>query len=213
MASPQTTAAAEGLGNQALSAIPVVGPILSQLASSIENIFGSAHAAAVQNEAAELNTANPTFMTNVQAIVAALNADQLSPSDALTLLQQQETQWYSAVSSIEKGRWTYVGSQYPEPTYADSYANRSGPYGSSSANPDSHAPSTCNASCVLGHYFVERTIVGLTKVINAGGGSVTVETFPANGAIKGTPAFVLTYKVPSVLQKIEQTIFGVFAKL
>lgn len=181
---------------KATASVPIVGQ-LAGIAAQISGLFTAGHAAAVSKEATTLNNANPAFLNEVQQTVTALNQGAITPAQAIAYLQQAQSDWYTSVGPIIKGRWPYAGSQFPEPTWADSYGSRSGPYGSSDPNPDSHAPNPCDASCVLGHYFVERTVVGMTKIINAGGGSMSIEAFPNNGAIRGTPAVSITYTRPS----------------
>jgi len=174
---------------------PITRGILS-LATSISSVFTAAHEAALKKEASTLNNVNPTFLNEVVQTMAALNRGEISEGQAVGYLQQAQADYYTTVEGIIRGRWPYQGSQFPEPTWADSYENRGGPFGSSSKNPDSHAPDPCNAACVLGHYQVERAVVGLTKIIQAGGGSMTIEAFPTNGLIKGTPAVIVGYSRP-----------------
>ncbi len=163
------------------------------VADQISGLFTQAHQAALAKEANTLNNATPTFITQVEQVVTALNQGGITETEAISYLQQAQSIYYETVSTIIRGRWVYAGSQFPEPTWSDSYQNRSGPFGSKNPNPDSHAPDPCNAACVVGHYFIERTVVGLTRIIKAGGGTITIEASPQNGQIRGTPSVTITY--------------------
>lgn len=174
-------------------AVPIIG-IVASIGSQIASAFTQAHVAAMKKEAGTINAALPNFIKQVQQVMDALEQNALTEADAIAYLQQAQDDYYTTVSGIIHGQWQYQGSEFPEPTWADSYKSRSGPFGSSSKNPDSHAPDPCNAACVLGHYMVERTVVGLTKIIKAGGGTMVIESFPNNGMIQGTPAVQISYQ-------------------
>jgi len=189
---------------------PITKSILAG-AAKISGFFTAAHQRAVAKEAATLNNANPIFLNSVQQVVDGLNAGVLDSGTASNYLDQARDNYYATVQSIIKGHWPYQGSEFPEPTWADSYEHRTGPFGSHDSNPDSHAPDPCNAACVLAHYLVERTVYGLKKVIAAGGGQVVVEPFPNNGVIKGTPLVVFSYN--RATGGLGPTLAGLFQRL
>ncbi len=195
-----TTATAESLGVKALSAIPVVGPILSQLAGTVIGIFGASHSAAVAQEASTLNTASPAFLSQCQAIMAAAENDQITSTQAITYLQQAQATYYSTVAGIIHGAHSCT------PTCA---------YTGGSSQPVHYCSTSgsCNAACAIACILIEPTVRALTAILKAGAGSYTTPPTPNNGAIQGTPAVQFNYSAPSVLKKIETYIFGEFAKL
>jgi hypothetical protein len=161
------------------SAIPFIG-IAIGIVSTVIGMISQHHAIALANEGKVLNTTDPNaFAAFVLVIQAVINGEISTAEEAQTYLTTIVNDWYGQVSGIIRGKWSYVGSQFPEPTYADSYASRTGPYGSSSTNPDSHAPDTCNAACVIGHYFIERgAMIALAAVKDILSGNHNIATFP-----------------------------------
>jgi hypothetical protein len=232
MAISPITATSESLGNKALAAIPVVGPILSQIAGTIEGIFAGAHSAAVAKEASTLNNAMPAFIGQCQAIMEAAANDEITEANAISDLAQAQEAYESTVASIIQDNGTCFagcsltgGSDYTWPNQAaiNAYNGSSGPGGQltlkkglATINETTHccnSGSTCNAACCLRCGVILPTVQGLTALLMAGKGSYTIPATATNGAIKGTSAVTITYEAPSVLKKIEISIFGEFAKL
>jgi hypothetical protein len=200
----QLESQAEKSATAALSFIPVVGPALAGIAAVVEGIFASSHAAAVQKEAAVLNQATPNFVNTASNVMKLAGEGALTPSEALTALQQAETAYYSAVSSIIKKSSTCKPPNYG----ADDHSGKDCTVFEPSTWKDCDTGSSCNASCAIGCGMVEPTVTALTTIIKAGKGSFTIPASPSNGAINTTPAVSITYLAPNVLTTIESVIEG-----
>lgn len=181
---------------------PISRAILSGIAT-IAGLFGAAHAAAMKKEAQTLSAAVPQWRELTFQTVQAYNSGQIDANQAIDYINQAMDVWRTQVAPIKRGNWPYRGSQLPEPTFADSYADRSGPFGSSNKNPDSHAPDPCNGACVLTHYMVEREAL-LLKQAFASGQSVTIEleeiVVANTGGQGGVPAAQLQISPPILSQ-------------
>jgi hypothetical protein len=207
-----TNSAQYQIESQIASKIPVVGGIVS----SIVGIFGAAHAQAVKVEAQTLSSAAPQWRSLLNSIVTTYNTGQIDATEASSYVDQAVQIWNTQVQPIKRGDWPYLGSQLPEPTYADSYQNRSGPYGSSNRNPDSHAPDPCNGACVLGHYLVGREALLLKRAFAAGGNSTIglPSIVVANtGGQGGVPAMTLRIETPAPIVTAVSSIPGASAAL
>jgi hypothetical protein len=173
---------------KATQSIPVVGQ-LAGIAASIAGLFTQEHAAAVAKEAETLNSATPTFLTAVETTMADLNEGAISPSQAISYLQQAQQNYYTTVSSIIKKGGPCVAS-----CVIGGQSTTGKPAGWVSTSPVCcNNSGTCNASCCIGCYLVEPTVTKLTAIINSGGGSYTVPSSQDNGAIQGTPTVTITY--------------------
>lgn len=193
-----TTSTAETVGNKALSAIPGVGPILGTIAGFVENIFGAAHAAAVQKQAQIINKSLPGFLQTVQAIMAAAENDDISEAQAVAALAQAQADYESATASIRKQSGTCIPGCSFNP---DGSTSSSGNYCSTGG--------TCNAACGTRCSLVEPTVQHLTAILKAGGGSYTIPPFnPKDQTLGSTPAIQITYSAPSILRRIEHGILG-----
>jgi len=161
------------------TAIPFIGIGIAVLATVV-GMIAQHHQIALANEGKVLNTTDPNALAAFVLVVqAVINGEITSIAEAQMYTQQIVADWYGQVKSIQRGMWTYQGEQFPEPSYADSYASRTGPYGSSSTNTDSHAPDPCNAACVVGHYFIERgAFVTLAAAKDILAGNHNISTFP-----------------------------------
>jgi hypothetical protein len=203
------TSLSESIGVKAIAAIPIVGGILAPIASAITGIFAASHAQAVAKEASTLNNAVPVFKSTIQAIMAAANSGEITPAQAISYLTTAQANYYSAVASIIKKGGSCDGS-----CMIGTESSAGKPAGWVSTEPVCcNTSGTCNAACCLGCYMIEPTVTGLIQAIKNGSGSVAVPSSQQNGAIAPTPAFVLTYSTPSILSRIEQTIFGELSKL
>jgi hypothetical protein len=165
--------------------IPVVGPFLAPLVGMVANLFTSAHAAAVAKEGSTLNSATPVFIETVNQIMAALNAGQATPAAAISALQQTQTAYYSQVSSIIKKGGSCASNCVIGPPTPGRNVTTS-PFCCNSSG-------TCNAACCIGCSIIEPTVTALTAIIQAGGGSYTINSTQTNGAIAGTPQVTVTY--------------------
>jgi len=205
---PSVATQAIGYGQQGLSAgagiagglatgsiVPVIGT-LAGLAVGVISAIEKHHQQAVAAEGRALNENDPIAIGDFALTVEAAKAGQINYQQAKSYTDMIVADWYLSVKKIQKGTWHYQGSDL-NVTHANSYASRSGPYGSSSKNPDSHAPDPCNGPCVVGHYFIERgALITLAAVqhIQAGQhGSVTYPTIPPHDAQTGLPAKTVNF--------------------
>lgn len=173
---------------KATSSIPVVGQIAG-IASQIAGIFTADHAAAVAKEAQTLNSATPTFLNEVEQTMAALNQGGITPAEAISYLQQAQSDYYTTTSGIIKKGGPCVAS-----CVIGAQSSAGQPAGWVSTSPVCcNNSGTCNASCCIGCYIVEPTVTKLTTVIQAGGGTVYIPSSQDNGAIQGTAAISITY--------------------
>lgn len=171
-----------GLATSAASKIPVVGSIAGPILgvfTSIAGLFTAGHTQAVEVEASTLNSAVPAFLQSVEQTMYELNEGQITPSQAITMLNGAQSAYYGSVAGIIK---------------------KSGPC----ANPCTitasgaiprccNTASTCNAACCNGCVVVEQSVINLTRIINTGGGTYSISGTPDNGAIQGTPGVTITY--------------------
>lgn len=171
---------------KATSSIPIVGQITG-IAAQIAGIFTADHTAAVAKEATTLNTAIPTFTNAVEQTMAALNEGAISESEAISYLNQAQSNYYTTVSAIIK-----KGGSCDSQCVIGGGAPRTD--GGTNTSPNCcNTSGTCNASCCIGCSIVEPTIAGLIKAIQSGGGTVVIASTQDNGAIQGTPRVVITY--------------------
>jgi hypothetical protein len=178
------TRAGEQTAATAASFIPVVGPAISAAIEIVGNLLASHHNAALQKEAASLNSGTPQFNVTIQQIMSALNAGQISPTAAIAALQQAQTAYYSTVSGIIKKSGTCT-------TAANGLDAGSVDHYNCATTKD-----PCNAACCIGCGVVEPTVRNLTAIIQAGGGTYMVPATPANKdnpGIGATPSFALSY--------------------
>lgn len=179
-----STRAEEQTAATAANFIPVVGPAISAAIQIIGGLLASHHTAALQKEAASLNSGTPQFIVTIQQIMSSLNAGQISPTAAIAALQQAQTAYYSSVSGIIKKSGTCtVAANGLDAGSVDHY--------NCAITKD-----PCNAACCIGCGVVEPTVRNLTAIIQAGGGTYMVPATPANKdnpGIGATPSFALSY--------------------
>lgn len=216
---------AEGAGAKALAAIPVVGPILSQVANAVLGAFSSAHATAVKKEATVLNQALPTFILTCETIIEEMEKGRITEADALAALANAQTAYESAVSSIISDNGTCFagclltgGSTYTWPNQAaiNAFNGSNGPGGQLTLKKGlatimetthcCNSGTTCNAACCLRCGVVIPTVNALASMIANGSGTWVIPATATNGAIQGTSAVQITYKAPNVLTVIEGKI-------
>ena len=172
---------------KATASIPVVGQIAG-IAAQIAGLFTASHAAAVAQEAQTINTALPTFLDDVEQTMADLNEGGISEQQAISYLQEAQTNYYLTVAGIIK-----KGGPCKTPNLTSTVGNDQCPIYNNSLWRDCASAGSCNASCAVGCGMVEPTVIYLTKIINSGGGTFTVPSSPDNGAIQGTPSITITY--------------------
>jgi hypothetical protein len=177
------------------AAIPIIGT-LAVVAIGVISAIEKHHQEAIANEGHALNQNDPIAIGDFTLVVQAAKAGQINYQTAQQYVDQIVADWYLSVRSVQKGHWAYQGSDL-NVTYANSYANRSGPYGSSSKNPDSHAPDPCNGACVVGHYFIERgaqlTLMAVQAIQAGQHGTVTYPVIPPHDAQSGLPAKTVSF--------------------
>lgn len=194
------TEISQGLGAtaQATSSIPGVGALLS-VASSIANLFGAAHAAAVAKEASTLNAAIPSFVAQCQKVMTAAQAGAITEAQAIAYLQDAKTDYYTTVSTIIK-----QGGPCASQCTIGAESNAGEPTGWISTQPTCcNTSGTCNASCCLGCYLVTPAVAALSQILANGKGTYTIPSAQQNGQIAGSPLVTITYQSPSVLTAIE----------
>lgn len=196
MANPQETGAIESVGIKGLSAIPVAGPALAAVASSLISIFGAAHSAAVAKEASTINAALPTFVADVKAVMVAANEGAISESQALNYLGQAQSNYETTVSGIIKDNGECI-----EGCYLTNGSNYMGTHCCNSG-------SSCNAACCLRCGIVVPTVENLSAIINNGSGSWTIPGSSNNGSIQGTAPLAIAYSKPNPINFIEGAITG-----
>jgi hypothetical protein len=158
-------------------------------AAAIASIFTRNHAAAVAKEASTLNSVVPTWKSSVSQTMAALNEGAITPAQAISYINQAQANYYTTVAGIIK-----KGGPCSTQCTVGALSNTGKPQGWVSTQPTCcNTSSTCNASCCIGCYMVEPTTRALTQIIQQGGGSFTIPSAQANGAIQGSPAVTITY--------------------
>lgn len=182
--------AATAAGAALSVAIPVAGAIVGALIAGLL----SAHYArekGARSENSMLNSIMPAVIKDIQSVFAALNAGTISPSDAQTVLDQIETNFWQAVAPYERN-----------PGQAGNQSKCLAMTCTGGAPVPSCLPMTdcnrgCTASCCVGCNSIQPWILVANHLIETGGGTYTI---PAGGPSKygfsGTPAFSITYKPP-----------------
>jgi len=203
----------------ATTALNVVLPGVGTAVGTVVGMLTAHHAAAMQTEATTINGAVPGFLASVQNIMAALNAGQTTPAAAISALQSAQATYYSIVNSIIKKSSPCATSctSGSAQIYKTGFP---GGAGIPTSPNDCNSGSTCNAACAIGCYCIEPTVVGLTAIINAGGGSFQIPSTHGGDAIIGTtPSVTVTYNgaagsggVAGLAQSVvggTSTIFGI----
>jgi hypothetical protein len=185
-----------GLTAQATAAVPVVGQ-LTAIASSIANIFTSAHSAAVAKEGQVMNDALPTFIGLVQQVMSAANSGAITPTQAVAYLQQAQADFYTTVQGIIKKSGTCSTSGLD--------AGKLDSYGCATTS------DPCNNACCNGCNMVEPTVRNLTAILNAGGGSYLIPATSGQGAVQGTSSVSISYQTPNKLAIIDGAATGTVA--
>lgn len=192
--SPVTMISAQVAETTANTLLPGAGAAISEIVS----LFTGDHAAAVAKEASTLNNAIPTFVNEVKTVMTAVNAGQITPTQAVGYLQQAQSIYYTTVAGIIKKGGPCV------PSCAIGTESSAGqPAGWISTEPECcNTSGTCNASCCIGCYLVEPTITALTTLINSDeAGSYTIPSAQQNGKINGSPLVPITY-TPSAINTV-----------
>jgi hypothetical protein len=224
--SSTTTATAETIGTTALAAIPVAGPALAAAAKVLTSIFAASHAAAVAKEASTINSALPTFVDDVVAVMTDANSGAITAAEAVSYLTQAQTNYETTVADIIQDDGTCFlgcalnsGSDYTwSAAGAAEFNGSSQPggqvalgKGTATAGETTHccnSGATCNAACCLRCGIVVPTVLNLTAILNAGAGTWEIPASAANGSIQGTSAVTIEYSAPTVLTGIEGLTTG-----
>jgi len=193
-------ATGEKFGLQAVSAIPLVGPILAQQAGKIIGMITQHHVQALAAEGKALNDATPRAMQTFALIVQAAAQGQITTfSQALQLVQNTVDLWYGEVRAIQRGVWHYRGynslASFLNSDFAVTYAHfpervPPDPF-------DDQTPNPCNGACSLGHYFLERRAAIVLQAVNeilAGKhGRLVLSQVPPHATQQGFPPQSVTY--------------------
>jgi hypothetical protein len=161
------------------SATPL-GAVITSV-GGIVNLFGKKHQAAVAAEAQALNSAVPAFMQGLVAVFNQLNAGGISPADAKSACDQLVAQYYSAVASVIK-----KGGPCSQNANCGAVVNAKG------------VPSIipCNGPCAVGCVDVERFACRAKKLIDQGGGTISLSAAAAAQAgYSGSGQLTLSYHV------------------
>jgi hypothetical protein len=138
------------------------------------------HNQAVAKEAQNLNAAVPAFMQQLQQIVAAVNAGQLSKTDAVTYIDLAVDDYYSQVSQIMQGDRNCTGG---------GKCNHSG---------------TCNGPCCVGCDVIQPFADAVKSILTGSGqpkhyrvsylsgGKVQLGPVDSHAGFNGYPAFILS---------------------
>lgn len=130
-----------GSAAQGLNFIPVAGPALAAVATTIVSLFAKAHLEKVKVEAQTLSAAVPQWRSLLLGTIDAFNAGQIDASSAVSYVEEAKGIYYEQVKNIERGTPHPPGIG-PDPAY-------SGPHGR-------FAPiDPCNGACSVGYFFVE----------------------------------------------------------
>lgn len=200
-----------------------ISKTLLGIAATVAGFFGAAHLKAVAKEGQALNVATPTFISEVQQVMDALNQGAISEQQAIIYLQQSQSDFEAGVKGVIKDNGkcfhgcNVSGSTY---TWQDQHGadlNNANPVaGTKVANKATvgfkthccNSGSVCNGPCCIRCGLVVPTVENLTMIIQAGGGSYTIPPSSANAANKATPPIPLSYMRPSIATTIDRSILG-----
>lgn len=201
--------AAAGLGmidatSNVAKAVPIVGSIVG-IGLSVYNMIAAHHQQALANEGKVLNSTDSMAISDLVAIVNAVSSGQITTyANASQLIDTVVADWYLQVKSIQRGTWPYTLSTNQDPSILAG-VGVGGPGDPSPGEVNwfginisgDTRPGTCNAACVVGHYFIERdaAIAKLTvQAILAGQhGVMTFPKLPPYATQSGVPAMQLRY--------------------
>lgn len=193
---------AGSVGLNAAGAIPVVGSIISALFGGLLK----AHEARVKgatNENALVAQLIPIVDQNLRAIFAALNAGQITETDAIGYLEQIQQNFFQNIAQLSG------------PGIAAMPCGSIQPYPNGCAT-NTPCDKKCTAGCCVGCNVVAGAISNAIGVIQAGGGSFDVcnEGPSAKYGNPGRPGYSLTYSpgqhAGGVLGQAEGTLNGLF---
>jgi hypothetical protein len=175
-----------GLG----AALPIVGIGVAAV-GIVLGIIAKHHAAAVAQEAAALAQATPVLRQRQVLIAQAAVHGEINYSQAVALVQQAISDFYSMVKIIQRGTWKW------NPAYNDS----SGGFwakGMDQNSPNAHPPNPCNAACWYGHFAAEGdsyTILlpTIQKILAGKHGTMALPVIPSHAAEAGYPEVDMLY--------------------
>jgi hypothetical protein len=160
------------------TAIPVIGVGIA-VVGVVLGMISAHHKAALAAEGKALNDAEPramnAFVLVLQAVLLGEIADLATAEGHLDTILSD---YFGEVKNIQRGTWPYTPENNKrdgfsgalDETYDNSWKKKHLP----------SLPGTCNAACVIGHYFIERgKLLVLAAVNDALGGNHGVLVLPA----------------------------------
>ena len=164
------------MATAAVGALVQVGKILG-------GIIGQNHAKAVAAEANNLNQALPTYQANLVAIIQALNAGQVSTSDAKTAVDEAVTEYYQAVGGIIKD-----DSNHGQSCSAQDAIGKGG---------------HCNGPCTVGCGVIVPWADKIKNAISSGNSqTVSFTPVPPHAGFQGASAWSIQVSPPSHLSNL-----------
>jgi hypothetical protein len=181
----------ENMGLKAVSAIPVVGPVLSQIGGKIIGMISQHHAQALKAEGRALNDATPRMIQTFGLIVQAVAKGEITSQTQVNQLADRTVSlFYGEVKPIQRGHWPFAGDMSAD--YDAVWIRRTQKPGT-----DYHAPDPCNAACVMGHFFAERNAMlvkyACADCLAGNHGSVVFPEIPKYATQQGYPQSSVTY--------------------
>ena len=172
------------------AAIPVIGAGIAAV-GIVLGIIARHHAQAVAQEAAALAQATPVLRQRQVLIAQAAVHGEINYAQAVALVDQAISDFYSMVKMIQRGTWKW------NPAYNDS----SGGFwakGMNQSSPNAHPPNPCNAACWYGHFAAEGdsyTILlpTIQKILADQHGVMALPIIPSNAAEAGYPEVDMVY--------------------
>lgn len=175
-----------GLG----AALPIIGVGVAAI-GIVLGIIAKHHAQAVAQEAAALAQATPVLRQRQVLIAQAAVQGEINYTQAVSLVQQAITDFYSMVKAVQRGTWKW------NPSYNDSSAGFWAK-GIDQASPNAHPPNPCNAACWYGHFAAEGdcyTILlpTIQKILAGQHGVMALPIIPSHEAEAGYPEVDMIY--------------------
>lgn len=174
-----------GAGTAAGVAIPIIGAGVA-IVGTVLAVISAHHQAALQREGATLNQVEPaTINAFVMVLQAALHQEILSVSDAKQHTDQIVADYYTQVKTIQRGTWAWTAdyTRVGVPTQVGKFPEK--------------PPGTCNAACVVGHYWVERgaqlTLAAVQDVLAGNHGVAVYPTILSHDTQSGFPEVRVVY--------------------
>lgn len=200
------SATGAGLGLASYAALPGAMTALGVATIGIGAVVGiglalwMAHLARVKgakDENAVLNTLVPGFTEAMIKEFQDLNSGRISPTTALSDLEQIRITYWGAIGPYQKGPGQHTHPCAPLSTFADprgTFTSGCSPIASAGKN-TTPCDKTCTAGCCIGCDAIEPTICSAKTIIMMGGGSFKVA--PIGGSkfgYAGQPGYTLAWR-------------------